>query len=169
VTSGATVYRVGTEFLGKFTDLLGPYELWRDILTTRVALQSVKYTFLSPQQGPTIDETLFFYGDQGRIIGGSQAWHATCRINWFSPSSSPRPHWLQISPVPEFAEFLGIPRAEYLARVVTFADKLRTEFTTAIGDTWELAIRDSSGEFYPVTGSRVELFTGRQKTRRLKQ
>lgn len=166
VTSSTDVYLVGTEFLGKFTDLLGPYELWRDILTTRVALQSIKYTFLRPQQGPTIDETGFFFGDQGRILGSSQAWHATCRINWFSLSSSPRPHWMQISPVPEFQPFLGIPRAEYLARVVTFADKLRSQFTTISGDVWQLAVRDHSGEFYPVVGSRVSLFDGRQKTRR---
>lgn len=169
VTSSTNPYAIGTEFLGEFTDLLGAYELWRDILTTRVALQSLKYVFIHPQQGPTVDETLFFFGDQGRILGSSQAWHATCRINWFSLSSSPRPHWTQISPVPEFALFLGIPRSEYLERVVTFADKLRSQFTTVSGDAWQLAVRDEFGEFFPVVGSRVELFTGRQKTRRLRQ
>lgn len=72
-----------------------------------------------------------------------------------------------MSPVPDFGDILGITKAEYLTRVVTFADKLRAKFTTVSGDDWQLSVRDSFGEFVPVIGSRVTLFDGRQKTRRL--
>jgi hypothetical protein len=121
---------------------------------------------IAPEPLWKLDLTRFHGGDHGSFVTGTQAWHATCRVNWFSTSTIYRPHWTQISPVPQFNTFLAPTAAEYVQRIREYAEAFEVGFTSSSGDIWRGAIRRSSGHFNQVIGSDVLLFKGRQKTRR---
>lgn len=166
VTSGLDVYTIGTSFIGKITDFDNWYPRLMMCMATRVAVQSFSYQIIRPQRYNNIDVTTFFFGESGKVVGGSQAWHATCRVNWYSPSPSKRPHWFQLSPVPTDFILTGLPRSEYMERVKRWADFVITPFSTVDGDVWRGALRDETGTFWPITNYSLGLFEGRQKTRR---
>lgn len=166
ITSGVADERLMTAFLGEFAGFDGWFSLWAEVNTITTFIRSVQVQVISPYRSQVRDESVYFKLASGHIITGTQAWHATCRVNFFSRLPNHRPHWWQISPVPEFSSVIGISRDDYLQRVVELAQLHIDGFGTDDGDQWRGVVRSSDGDFGELLGFDVNLFSGRQKTRR---
>lgn len=154
-----------TAFLGKIAGPFSWLQKWASCMTITCVERKLSARFILPDVSYTIDESAFFSFIQGTIVTGTQPWNATMRINWITANTSVRPHWIQLSPVPQFSPFIGIDEADYLNRVQEFADAFIDGVVTADGDSWWGACRHADGSFWPALHSRLGLFAGRARHR----
>jgi hypothetical protein len=164
-TSGGTDEQLLAAFFGKMGTLGGWLERWASIMTITNQVRLATAQFIIPDRGYVEQNWLLWRFLTGLIVTGTQPWNATCRINWNTSSTSTRPKWQQISPVPQFSPILGVDQAEYLDRVRHFADWYTAPFVTADGDSWQGACRQSDGSYWPILSYSLALFGGRAKHR----
>lgn len=166
IGSGKTGFPLLEDFDDSLKGFTEYWDLYQSAKTISSLVRGLTFQVVWPTPGPILKLLRQTIGIQGRLICGTQPWHATYRANWHSSTSNFRPHWWQISPVPRFDQILSPDRAAYLRKLNEVCAWLTTPWSTPAGDSYRLALRQSDGTFHAVDSFTIGEFNGRQKTRR---